>query len=410
VSAAISGAKISIDSHSVGAKIGAVSRPAGSALSLRRLVLVVVAAAAALAVLFTAQDLMRREITGAPLDWARTLATDALDWFAWAVFVPLVFSIGYRHRLDDAGRRRYNAAVWITLGIACSLAHASITGVALRAWGFLPANGPLAGAPLRQFVVAWVASATGFNVIIFSMIAGVFHATMYYRDLRARRARESALEGRLARAELNVLRMQLQPHFLFNALHTISSLVVSDPETAQRVVAALGDLLRSSLDHTAHHEVPLREELAFVERYIAIQQARFRQRLIVEHDVDPRTLDALVPSLVLQPLVENAIRHGIEPHAGGGRVVIRAAAAGNNLDLSVRDDGPNHANNGAHAPAAAGPGQGIGLTNIEARLMQLYGTTASFRTSRDEGGGFLAALSIPLHTVHAPIDTDAVFP
>jgi len=128
----------------------------------------------------------------------------------------------------------------------------------------------------------WTVSTFGFNMIIYLMIVGAFHAALYYRDLRARQLREVDLAARLARSELNVLRMQLQPHFFFNALHTVSSLMLTDVPTAHRVITALGDLLRSSIDHTAHQEITLREELTFVRRYVDIQHARFRNRLDVQ--------------------------------------------------------------------------------------------------------------------------------
>src|SRR5262249_49861612 len=145
-----------------------------------------------------------------------------------------------------------------------------------------------------------------------------------YRDLRQRQVREADLRAQLARAELSSLRTQLQPHFLFNALHTVSSLMVTDVAAAQSVVSALGDLLRASLDHTAQQEIPLRDELAFVGRSLDVQRARFRSRLVAEVSVPDDLLDALVPSLVLQPLVENAVRHAVEPNANGGRIWISA--------------------------------------------------------------------------------------
>ena len=192
--------------------------------------------------------------------------------------------------------------------------------------------------PLGRYLVNFTFQGFGFNMIIFLMIVGAFHAALYYRDLRARQLREADLEARLARAELNVLRMQLQPHFFFNALHTVSSLMISDVPTAQRVISSLGDLLRSSIDHTARQEIPLREELAFVERYVDVQKARFRDRLDVHVDVPDDLLDALVPSLVLQPLVENAIRHGVEVDKRGGSISIVASRVGASIALTVRDD------------------------------------------------------------------------
>jgi LytS/YehU family sensor histidine kinase len=227
------------------------------------------------------------------------------------------------------------------------------------------------------------------------MIAGALHALFYYRDLRARDATQAELETRLARAELNVLRMQLQPHFLFNALHTISSLMASDVTKARRVITALGDLLRVSTDHTASQEVPLQDELAFVDRYLEIQRARFRQRLTVQMRVDSDVLTAIVPSLVLQPLIENAIRHGVERSIRGGHVSVRASRVGSQLVLTVSDDASSHdADTASPTPA---PG-GVGLTNIASRLAQLYGPAHEFHAGRNESGEFEVRMAFPFRT------------
>jgi len=173
-------------------------------------------------------------------------------------------------------------------------------------------------------------------------------------------------------------------------------LMISDVPTAHRVITSLGDLLRSSIDHTANQEITLREELAFVGRYVDIQRARFRNRLDVQIDVGDDVLDALVPSFVLQPLVENAIRHGIEPHTRGGKILIRAVRSGPSLGLTVQDDGGTHSTNPAHRGGERSIA-GIGLTNIEARLSQLYGDAQRFRAGRSSDGCFSVELTLPLH-------------
>jgi LytS/YehU family sensor histidine kinase len=191
--------------------------------------------------------------------------------------------------------------------------------------------------------------------------------------------------------------MQLQPHFLFNALHTVSSLMLTDVPTAQHVVSALGDLLRASLEHTARQEVPLGDELSFVERYLDIQRARFRQRLQVDVDVADVLRTALVPSLVLQPLVENAIRHGIEPSSEGARMRIAARRDGEQIVLTVENDGPPNGRGAADAGAAPGRA-GVGLANVEARLAQLYGSAHAFRAGWNGDGHFTVTLTLPYHT------------
>ena len=351
-----------------------------------------------LTLLFTVQDAMRRGASGASMNWMRSLEINALDWGTWGALVPLIALVGRPHRLDRAGNRIGRIGVWALIGATSCVTQSVITGVVMYQVGL--ANFPpqlIVRPPLDRYLVNWIISTFGFNMIIFLMIVGAFHAALYYRDLRERQLREIDLSARLARAELNVLRMQLQPHFFFNALHTVSSLMLSDVPTAHRVITALGDLLRSSIDHTAHQEITLREELAFVARYVEIQQARFRNRLHVHVDVPESTLDALVPSLVLQPLVENAIRHGIEPSTSGGAIWIRASTRDGLLALSVRDDGPSKTTTDDRQNGGPRSISGIGLANIEARLSQLYGAAQDFRAGRSADGHYDVTLTLPLH-------------
>jgi hypothetical protein len=350
-------------------------------------------AGASLTLVFTAQDAVRRAVAGQRFDAGRSLAINGIDWGVWAVLAAVMIANGAPHRLDDPRRRALRVAVWLATAIVACIVHAATTGALmyhLHLVAFAPQPG--GGAPpLSTYLRNWITSSLGFNFIIFLMIAGVIHAVLYYRDMRARAVREAELAARLANAELSALRTQLQPHFLFNALHTVSSLMIADVPAAHRVVTSLGDLLRASLDHTARQEITLREELAFVSAYLDIQKARFRSRLAVEIDVPDSLGNALVPALVLQPLVENAIRHGIEPDPDGGTVRIAATAAGSVLTLSVRNDGTSGAS------AAASPG-GIGLTNIERRLAQLYGASQSFAAGPSAIGEFVVTMTLPLHT------------
>ena len=364
--------------------------------------MLVLASVACLTLLFSAQDAMRRGLNGAPVNWTRVVAINALDWVTWALLLPLIFMVGRRIRLDGSGNRAVRITGWSVLALAFCVVQASITGLFIRLtspafFGMAPPSG-VSGPPrpLGIFLLNWTLATSSLNLLIFGMTAGVFHALLYYRDVRARQLRESELQTRLARAELNVLRMQLQPHFLFNALHTVSSLMITDVPTAQRVVSALGDLLRSSLDHTARQEIRLGEELAFVQRYVDIQRARFRHRLLIDIDVPEALGEALVPSLVLQPLVENAIRHGIEPKAEGGRIWIRVARRGEDVALTVENEGiPTEApSNGDSARERVG----VGLANVEARLAQLYGSAHSFRAAWNGNQHFSVTLTVPYHT------------
>jgi len=365
-----------------------------------RYVAIALVSIVALTLVFTAQTVMRPGGATARGEWVRTLALNALDWTAWGILTPLIALATRRYRLDAPGSRFNRIAIWIALALAGATAISLMTGPVFYRWWLQPPAGVLRPS-LARFLVVWLAQSIGWNLITFFMIAGVFHAALYYNDLRARQVREADLEARLARSELNVLRMQLQPHFFFNALHTVSALMVSDVPTAHRVLTALSDLVRSSLDHTAQQEIPLRDELAFVNRYVEIQRARFRDRLSVRLDIAEGLLDAMVPSLVLQPLVDNAIRHGIEVHRRRGQIWIRAARDSGALELSVRDNAsPAHA---ASTATSLGPrsSPGIGLINLEARLAQLYGGAHTFSAGCDAEGCFTVAMRIP-YRVESP--------
>jgi LytS/YehU family sensor histidine kinase len=215
--------------------------------------------------------------------------------------------------------------------------------------------------------------------------------------VRIRELTASRLESKLATAQLEVLRMQLQPHFLFNTLHAISALMYRNVEGADRMVARLSDFLRLSLDTAGMQEVPLKREMEFLDKYLDIEQVRFGDRLQVSRAIDPETLDRLVPNLVLQPLVENAVRHGIAPRASGGRIDISASMRQGRLIVEVLDDGLS----------AADPiREGLGLSNTRARLEQLYGSDARLELGSAAEGGFRVRLTIPVRTEHRDANPD----
>ncbi|AHG92438.1 histidine kinase internal region (plasmid) [Gemmatirosa kalamazoonensis] len=356
---------------------------------IARLMLLVAPIAVVLTVLATAQEVVRSGGAYGVRGVGRALALNALDWFAWGPFVPLIVFVGERHRLDVPAHRLRRVAVWLALGLACCVGVGLVTATVVLNVPLMPRGAIPAHVPLPRFLPMWILNTAPFNLLLFCTIGGALHAVLAYDDLRRRQLREAELEARATRAELNVLRMQLQPHFFFNALHTVSSLMMTDVAAAQRVIASLGELVRASIDHTAAQEVRLGEELQFVERYLEIQRARFRSRLRVEVRVPDETLDAVVPSLILQPLVENAIRHGVERTPGGGAISIDAAREPSHLRLSVRNDCD------AATMAVQRPGSGIGLANLEARLSQLYGADHSFHAGAGTDGAFVVVLRVP---------------
>jgi two-component system, LytTR family, sensor kinase len=232
------------------------------------------------------------------------------------------------------------------------------------------------------------------SFFFYLLLLGFVHALHFAEQARQREKVAERLRTELVQAQLHTLRAQLQPHFLFNTLNAISALVQQDPEAAERMIARLSNLLRHTLERAAAQEVDLREELDFVESYLEIEQARFEDRLRVRWAVDPATLEARVPPLILQPLVENAIRHGIVPRSEPGTVEITSGRRNGSLVLRVRDDGV-----GLVAPGAAAR-DGVGIRSVRTRLEQLYGRRHSFALEAAPGGGVLAELSLPFETTN----------
>jgi signal transduction histidine kinase len=229
-----------------------------------------------------------------------------------------------------------------------------------------------------------------FIILAWSML---YVGAKYYRDLQDERERALAAEGLAHQAHLRALRYQLNPHFLFNTLNAISTLIVEHKNRdAERMVARLSDFLRLTLESATAAEVPLAEELAFARQYLDIQQIRFGDRLAVRYDVDAEALSACVPPLLLQPLVENAVRHGITPREEGGLLTLDARRVDDRLHLRVTDDGPGPPDD--VSPAST---QGVGLANVQARLQALYGDAARFRMDRADGG-CVVSLTLPFHT------------
>ncbi len=237
--------------------------------------------------------------------------------------------------------------------------------------------------PIAAENLSWLTS----NLFAYALFVAVLHALSFQHRLREREVHAARLESRLTTARLETLRAQLHPHFLFNTLHTISELIHIDPAAADAMVIRLGRLLRVSLDLTSDDETPLRRELDVVATYLDLQRMRHGDRLVVEFDADPAIGEALVPPLLLQPLAENALRHGIGSRSSLGHIWISARAEGGTLELAVKDDGIG---------LAGGASEGLGLKNTRHRLAELYGDRHSFRVGPRNGGGVEAVIRIPL--------------
>jgi LytS/YehU family sensor histidine kinase len=221
------------------------------------------------------------------------------------------------------------------------------------------------------------------------------HAIQYQARLRAGELKASQLEAQLAQAQLSALKMQLHPHFLFNTLHSISALLHVDVEAADRMVARLGDFLRLTLDNSENQEVTLEQELEFLRCYLDIELTRFQDRLTVDLDIASETLTAQVPNLIMQPIVENAIRHGIATRIEPGRIWISSERKDGRLRIQIRDDGPGFASKPISPGRERQFGEGIGLSNARARLARLYGSEHVLDLSNGREGGAIVTLEMP---------------
>jgi signal transduction histidine kinase len=308
----------------------------------------------------------------------------------WAGITFVTFALSRRYRID---RRPRMVAV-----IVHALAGSILAFVeALLTYTIL--IGVLGWQPELTFLQTFLDSYAT-NILLYWLLVGVGHGLEYYRFYREREAHSAYLAARLAQAELEMLKSQLHPHFLFNTLHAISALMHRDVKAADRMIARLSELLRVALDYTGTQEVSLQEELAFLEPYVEIERVRLGDRLTVEYDIQPRVLDARVPHMILQPLVENAIRHGIAPRAQPGVVRIVARGRRDVLDLEVTDDG-------AGMPPGRSANGGVGLANTRARLEQMYGNQFTFEPRNVTGGGFSVALTIPFQPAGPADEADA---
>jgi two-component sensor histidine kinase len=270
------------------------------------------------------------------------------------------------------------------------------------------------------------------DLLAYGAIIGLIHSVHFYRRFRERERSALVLESSLANARLSALRAQLHPHFLFNSLNAIAALLRRDARLAEAALMSLSDLLRLALSQAEKQEVPLREEMNFVNRYLEIQQTRFGDKLRVEHDIAPATLDCLVPTLLLQPLVENAIRHGIEPAENSGLLRITAHRLNGKLVMTVEDDGVGLANKGVDVVDSANAklvsesttlpitrnelpivrtvaknGTGIGLANLRARLETLYGRDQTLELASRPEHGVIVRIELPWHSASA-IETNGV--
>ncbi len=322
---------------------------------------------------------------GEPIPWSK-MVSEVSNWYLWILVFPLIWWVTQRFPFQRKRWRRW-LLINLTLGVLISSFYGLLT--LLKSQLITDLSTGQLSFHLLSLLPRYLLSGIEYFFLVYLAIIAVLHAVQYGRLYRADELKSSRLETQLAVAQLNVLKMQLHPHFLFNTLNAISALMHHDVEAADRMITKLSDLLRLSLDGDDRQQVSLQEELAFLDRYVGIEMIRFRDRLHVSIDIEPDCLDALVPKLILQPLVENAIRHGIAMRSAAGRVQLRGRQVGGRLRLVVSDDGPGI----PHGPEAVR--EGVGLANTRARLAQLYARDHTFILRNGRVGGFEVVLEIP---------------
>jgi two-component system, LytTR family, sensor kinase len=347
-------------------------------IHLARTWLVAGACFTAAALLFTSQVWIDFAYAGRRLSWGLAFIVALVDWELWALLAPVVVWLARRFPLNR--NRRVRAAA---IHVPCSIV---LGGVKLTI-----------EAMLSRVVLGYGRMPFSFlkidlTLLTYWLIVAVTHVSAHYREARERERRALQLETSLAQAHVEALKMQLHPHFLFNTLNTISGLMRDDVEGADRMLTKLAELLRRTFEAADVQEVPLARELEFLDDYLSIQQTRFGDRLHLSVEVPEREQSTLVPTLILQPLVENAIRHGIAARPGPGCVSIRSALRDERVVISVVNDG---------LPLPTTIREGFGIRNIRSRVKALYGERASFALRPRPEGGAIAILDLPARHAEA---------
>jgi two-component system LytT family sensor kinase len=317
----------------------------------------------------------------------KVLLSALAQWWAWGILVPGVLALD--HALPFPVQRILPRLIThLCLGPFVTVVYCYVETVAkallgVGAWSRLSGTGVITEAVKEMF---W-------SMLVYCLIVGVWEAYLYHQRYVSAELQMERLQRNFSEARLNALRMQLDPHFLFNALNTVSSQVEREPKLARRMIEHLGDLLRLSLNSQGVQEISLTEELAFLDHYLAIQMIRFGDALKIEMRIAPDVKDALVPSLFIQPLVENAIRHGISKRARGGSIILSAQRIEERLVIQVLDDGV-----GLPPGWSLESHKGVGLSVTQERFAGLYpGDTSQFDVRRRSEGGTEVSISFPLH-------------
>jgi hypothetical protein len=383
------------------------SAPALDELPWRTASLVGAGACAVIGVLEVAKDYVMLQIQGTERPMSAVLRDQALWWVLWMALMPLVIWLAQTFRVDRS-RWVQNAAVHTAVAVVLSVGHIIVFGAAYYAAVGPTSWGPTMAQQINVFMTRHLAT----DIIIYGGAISVYYAVEYFTRFRRLALAAAQMESRAARLQLSLaearihaLRMELNPHFLFNALNAVAGLVRRrEHDGAIDMLARLSDLLRTTLDRDMPAEIPLADELIYLGRFLDIELVRFGDRLRVSWDIDPDVRTALVPPLILQPLVENALRHGIARRPGPASLRVAARRSGLHLELVVRDSGDGLGPNDGTVTR-----EGIGLSNTRARLAELYGDGAATLDVADApGGGVRARVLVPFHTAQQASNTLAV--
>jgi Putative regulator of cell autolysis len=329
-------------------------------------------------IVYTSHLYLYHLISGEETSLLQDLAESASDWYSWAFLAPLMISLAARFPF-----LKRNWLVASLIHIPAALAFSFIQIVLHAFFDQLLIHHVFSQQAITETATHFFARTFHFGLLVYLLVIFAQNLTEYYKE---QAVHASEMEARLTQAQLNSLKMQLQPHFLFNTLHAISALIKEDPQTAESMLARLSELLRFSLRSGNLQEVPLREEMKILDLYLDIERMRFHDRLTILTEIEAQAMSAYVPNLILQPLVENSIRHGISKHLGVGVITIRAKKMNDSLMMIVQD-------NGKGIPAQIR--EGVGLSTTRARLQQLYGSRHLFEMTSGEQKGVVVSIRIP---------------
>ncbi|MCD9188636.1 MAG: sensor histidine kinase [Pyrinomonadaceae bacterium] len=340
-------------------------------------------------VFFASQFALQNQLSKNPVPFWKILSWQMVSGYVWFGLSPLILYLARKFPFE-AGKWQKSLTIHFSASLLIAFFQQAIDTFLLTKLGYPPNR------EFANFLEAYkffVYINLHLSILIYWGVVGIKSAYSYYQKYRERELQTSQLEARLATSRLQVLKMQLHPHFLFNTLNAISELIYKDAEAAERMLGDLSDLLRMSFEKLEIQEISLKQELEFLKKYLEIEQMRFQDRLKVEMNIAPETLDAKVPNMILQPLVENAIKHGLAPRIEGGKIEIGAIRNNGSLNLSVSDDGIGISSAGLENLA-----EGVGLSNTKKRLKHLYGEAHKFVLAA-ENKGFQVNLTIPFKEI-----------